>query len=134
MDTIQGSESDPTNLSAPLCCFCESKIGECDSINSAGINAYLVKQEAAVDKAQQLLTPLCKPGPASGLAWQDSLGEDPSWDDFEAACKQHLLQNEYVGTQLPQLRNSLLQDRAIAIELPLSTGRFFTIRRPPEGS
>ena len=68
-----------------------------------------------MDKAQQALAPLLNPGPTSGLSWQDNLGEKPSWDEFEAACKQTLLQNEYAGQQLPQLRSAVLKDRAIGL-------------------
>ena len=114
-EAIEANGYHSEDLAAPLCDFCASKIKECGLINSTGIDAYRKKQEAALDKAQQALAPLLNPGPTSGLSWQDNLGEKPSWDEFEAACKQHLLQNEYAGQQLPQLRSAVLKDRAIGL-------------------
>ena len=132
LDSTGADSCAADHLAGPLLKFCKEKIKECQVINNGGITAYLAKQETALDKAQQALEPLCSQGPAGGLTWQDNLGENPTWDNYEAACKQHLLQNEYIGTQLPQLRKALLEDRAITLA-PLSRhfkGCLKTFQRP----
>ena len=90
------------------------KVAECDEISKEGINFYKEQKKAALEKAKLELQPFAGGG-ANGSDWAEHLVETPSWEDFELECKQSLMANEFLVTQLPELRKKVLADRAIGL-------------------
>ena len=92
--------------------LCSSKITECEQISTAAILMYRTQRQTALEQTCNEIS-LHAGGAANGAYWAENLESDPEWESFEAECKQTILSNEYLGSQLPSIRKKLLKDRAI---------------------
>ena len=90
---------------------CVSKIEECEQVSDAGVQHYKLQKTVLLEASTKELK-LAAGGAANGADWAENLPQDCGWEVFETECKQTLLANDYLGSQLPAMRKKLLKDRA----------------------